>query len=234
MKEKANEIVYSIIRNKLITGEWPRGSKITGETELAKQTGVSRSTVREAIERFVTAGVLVRRQGDGTYVRDISPLVLMTRLQEQDGSASSLLETLDYREMVEPEAVKRLIRNDDRENLNVMITTLDEMQRHSDLRVSDDFSQADTRFHFAILRGAHNPILDQTIHLIQEALICYQYSANQLIGAKTGIEEHAAIVNAVYQKDEELAALLVRRHIQRGRRDLIKCIEPKQEKEGDL
>lgn len=230
MKEKASDIVYDLIRNKLVTGEWPCNSKIMSEAEIAKATGVSRSSVREGIDRLVKAGVLVRRQGDGTYVRNISPLILMTRLHGQAQAPASLLEILDFREMVEPEAVKRLIRNDDRSSLQTMISTLEKMQRCCELRSSDEYAQADSEFHFAILRGAHNSILERAIHIIQEQLIVYQYSANQMIGAKTGVEEHAAIINAIFQKDEEMASLLLRRHIQRSNRDMVAYLKQTDEK----
>ena len=230
MKEKASDIVYDLIRNKLVTGEWPCNSKIMSEAEIAKATGVSRSSVREGIDRLVKDGVLVRRQGDGTYVRNISPLILITRLHSQAQAPASLLEILDFREMVEPEAVKRLIRNDDRSSLQTMISTLEKMQRCCELRSSDEYAQADSEFHFAILRGAHNSILERAIHIIQEQLIVYQYSANQMIGAKTGVEEHAAIVNAIFQKDEEMASLLLRRHIQRSNRDMVAYLKQTDEK----
>ena len=230
MKEKASDIVYDMIRNKLITGEWPCNSKIISEAEISRITGVSRSSVREGIERLVSAGVLIRRQGDGTYVRNISPLILMTRLHGQAKAPTSLLEILDFREMVEPEAVKRLIRNDDQNCLNVMIATLDKMQHSCELRISEEYAQADSEFHFAILRGAHNSILEKAIGIIQEQLIVYQYSANQMIGAKTGMEEHAAIVNAIFQKDEEMASLLLRRHIQRSNRDMVAYLKQNEEK----
>lgn len=132
--------------------------------------------------------------------------------------------------MVEPEAVKRLIRNDDRSSLQTMISTLEKMQRCCELRSSDEYAQADSEFHFAILRGAHNSILERAIHIIQEQLIVYQYSANQMIGAKTGVEEHAAIVNAIFQKDEEMASLLLRRHIQRSNRDMVAYLKQTDEK----
>lgn len=222
MKEKASDIVFNIIKEKLITGEWYRDSKIMTEVEIARQTGISRTSVREAIERMVSMGILVRRRGDGTYVRDISPQILMTRLQvDRQKPLYDFIEVLDFREMVEPEAVKRMIRLGDHENLQVMIASLDEMQRYADLKMSDEFAQADTQFHFALLRGGHNSILDKAINIIQESLICYQYGANQLIGAKTGVEEHAAIINTICQKDEEMAALLVKRHIQRSKKDLV-------------
>jgi GntR family transcriptional regulator len=46
----------------------PAGSRLTSEPELAKQMGVSRATLREAMRTFETQGLIRRRQGSGTYV----------------------------------------------------------------------------------------------------------------------------------------------------------------------
>ena len=46
----------------------PAGSRLISEPELAKQMGVSRATLREAMRTFETQGLIRRRQGSGTYV----------------------------------------------------------------------------------------------------------------------------------------------------------------------
>ena len=46
----------------------PAGSRLTSEPELARQMGVSRATLREAMRTFETQGLIRRRQGSGTYV----------------------------------------------------------------------------------------------------------------------------------------------------------------------
>ena len=102
-----------------------------------------------------------------------------------------------------------------------MLQALDEMNRYADLRLSDEFAQADMRFHMAILRGAHNEVLDSVLAATRDPLIYYQFNANRDIGPRTGVQEHAAIIDAIFQKDEELAALLVKRHVQRSKRNLV-------------
>ncbi|ERK61245.1 transcriptional regulator, GntR family, partial [Leifsonia aquatica ATCC 14665] len=49
-------------------GEWALGQKLPGETTLAPQLGVGRSTVREAIRQLAGRGVLQSRQGAGVFV----------------------------------------------------------------------------------------------------------------------------------------------------------------------
>jgi GntR family transcriptional regulator len=53
----------------------PAGSRLASEPELAKQMGVSRATLREAMRTFETQGVIRRRQGSGTYVVGKVPVI---------------------------------------------------------------------------------------------------------------------------------------------------------------
>ena len=70
-KKKGISIYYQLeeyIKEKIVSQEWPKGHKIPSEMELAKFFKVSRSTVRHAISNLVADGILVRKQGLGTYV----------------------------------------------------------------------------------------------------------------------------------------------------------------------
>src|SRR5512146_1141178 len=53
----------------------PAGSRLISEPELAKQLGVSRATLREAMRTFETQGLIRRRQGSGTYVVGKVPVI---------------------------------------------------------------------------------------------------------------------------------------------------------------
>ena len=53
----------------------PAGQRLTSEPELAKQLGVSRATLREAMRTFETQGLIRRRQGSGTYVVGKVPVI---------------------------------------------------------------------------------------------------------------------------------------------------------------
>ncbi len=79
--------IYSIFLEKMKGGEWPVGSQIPPEDELCRIYGVSKVTVREAIQALVREGYLKRRQGKGTFVIDSSlhqGIVVRTRLSEED------------------------------------------------------------------------------------------------------------------------------------------------------
>lgn len=60
--------VENYIKEKIMSDEWPKGYKLPSEPELASQLNVSRSTIRQAIAELADSGLLIRRQGVGTYV----------------------------------------------------------------------------------------------------------------------------------------------------------------------
>ncbi len=60
--------IKDVVLRGIEAGEWPAGSLIPSEVDLAERYGVSQGTVRKAIESLAQEGLLVRRQGRGTYV----------------------------------------------------------------------------------------------------------------------------------------------------------------------
>ena len=68
------------LRSVLAAGKWRPGEALPPERELAEQLGVSRITLRKALERLEDEGLLLRRQGSGTYVapRVEQPLSVLT------------------------------------------------------------------------------------------------------------------------------------------------------------
>lgn len=60
--------VETLLRGKITSGEYPPGSRMPSESELAASFGVSRATVRTALTALEAARLIVRKQGDGTYI----------------------------------------------------------------------------------------------------------------------------------------------------------------------
>jgi GntR family transcriptional regulator len=60
--------LYELLRNDIVRGEWQPGDMLPSETELIEQYGVSRITVRQALEALVNDGLIYRQRGRGTFV----------------------------------------------------------------------------------------------------------------------------------------------------------------------
>lgn len=71
IKQTGVSLYYQVaekIKQNIDSGTWPRGSRLPSEPELSELFSVSRSTVRQAISTLVDEGLLLRKQGSGTYV----------------------------------------------------------------------------------------------------------------------------------------------------------------------
>ncbi|HSF63113.1 MAG TPA: GntR family transcriptional regulator [Paracoccaceae bacterium] len=65
--------VYLLLRDEIMRGEWPAGTVLPGEMRLAEQHGVSRVTVRRALDVLAHEGLIDRRAGSGTVVTGAVP-----------------------------------------------------------------------------------------------------------------------------------------------------------------
>jgi GntR family transcriptional regulator len=66
-KTVANQ-VDEILLDRIRDGSYPAGSRMPSESELSEEMGVSRATVRTALAKLAATGLILRKQGDGTYV----------------------------------------------------------------------------------------------------------------------------------------------------------------------
>lgn len=78
-----------ILTKRIAKGEWPAGSAIPNEIELAREFGLSAGTVRKSLDWMESAQLVVRQQGRGTFVRDQLSAEILTRfcnLRRADGA----------------------------------------------------------------------------------------------------------------------------------------------------
>ncbi|MCD8054357.1 MAG: FadR family transcriptional regulator [Lachnospiraceae bacterium] len=225
MKKSASDCVLDYIYDKIISGQWTPGTKIATETELQAETGVSKTSVRSAVEKLVAMEILTKRQGDGTYVADVSVSSMFNPL------LSSLLTSyydpvtvLAFREIIEPACVELFVEYCDDEQIAQLEECLREMDANQYDADTDLFYKADNRFHLIIGLGTNNAILSKIMNILDTVMEKYHKYANKSIGAKTGVAEHAGILEAIKSRDKELASLLMKRHIQRSMRDINEAI----------
>lgn len=66
-------VISNDIRNKIVTGEYKANEKIPFEKELCINYESSKMTIKKALDILVTEGLIIKRRGSGTFVKDISP-----------------------------------------------------------------------------------------------------------------------------------------------------------------
>ncbi|KRD20483.1 GntR family transcriptional regulator [Mycobacterium sp. Root265] len=146
---QAAELLLTRIRD----GEWPLGHRIPGETTLAAQLGVGRSTLREAIRELAGRGVLESRQGAGVFVTAVDA----TEDWDAVLRRTTIAAVIEARIAIEAEAAALAATRRTPADLRVIRRTLaargvrgQSVPAHVD---------ADMAFHRAVIAAAHNDVL---------------------------------------------------------------------------
>ena len=135
-------------------GAYAVGEKIPTEPELTEMFSVSRNTLREAIQSLTAAGILVVKQGDGTYVRSNNRFHARMSMEYDQVSLADILEARNALEVTIAQlAAKRRTESDLQEIRTALI------HRQTQIQTEKENSQADMQFHLAVARSCHNRIL---------------------------------------------------------------------------
>jgi len=166
-KKSTLEIIIQQIKNQIKKGILKPGEKLPSERKLADQLGVSRASVREAIQALAFSGYLEVIQGKGTYILEIA-----TQYDEivnffSEFSNYSLDYLMEVRIMLEGEFARLAALNASQEEIAVIERVFNEIASSKDLNT---FFVKDLEFHLTIAKATHNPIMDSFMKIIGEML----------------------------------------------------------------
>ncbi|MCI3273239.1 FadR/GntR family transcriptional regulator [Streptomyces cylindrosporus] len=202
------------LRAHIADGHWPVGTRLPGETTLAKELGVGRSTVREALRALAGAGLVRPRQGAGVFVTATEPVEdWPTRLRR-----AAVTDVYEVRMAVEVQAARLAAHRRTPDDITAIESALAGRRAAT---AADDvaFVDADIAFHAAVVAAAHNPVLAdlfaQFTPVLREGLV----ELLALTGLRdhdpdTGDAAHEALVRAVAAGDAELAAEVLRAELE--------------------
>ncbi len=144
------------LREQLVSGRWPVGTRIPGEQELAEMLQVSRNTVREALRALVHLGLLEARVGDGTYVRVTSELeaVLLRR-----AATTRPTDVLELRAVLEEHAAGLAAERRSAAEAAELRELLAAARASNHTGSMTQIAAADGAFHRAVVRASGNELL---------------------------------------------------------------------------
>lgn len=194
-------------------GELAPGERLPPERELARQLGVSRSTLREAIRALVVMNILVSRHGDGTYV-SLEPELLAEPFQFIISiSDEALLHLFEVRMVLETEcarlAAARIVDGE--------IEELDRILQDSEAARDDpeELLDRDVELHAAIVRATRNPLLIRIMSGVGALALAGRAKTVGLPGvAATSLADHARIVAALRSGSAEAAGAAMAAHLE--------------------
>lgn len=199
------------IEKTIKNGIFKLGEKIPSEPDLVKEFGVSRNTIREAIQSLIQAGVLESRQGDGTYVIAISKFEanILNRLNKSKTS-----EVHEVRICLEKEIVKLAAQRRSDDDLKNIENALNQKNLTKGSFIEN--SEADLEFHLAIAKASHNSIFYDLYKSLSQ-YICTSV-AQRL--KSTNMEE-----KMIYQLHLELFEAISSQNSEKSEEIIIKILE---------
>ena len=217
-KVRVGEQVFQQMKGLLISGEWRPGDKLPSETELAEQFGISRITVRQALQRLSALNLIETRLGEGSFVKTVEidqPLDNLISIAYLGTKTQS--QVLEFRTILEvASAGLAAIRAGD-EDLLLLQENLSHMKAIAAQKDDDAFSDLDLEFHTAIGQITKNPLIIRTNSILRDVLEPSMKEVIQRMGYETALRYHAQIIDAIRQKDSALAEDLMRKHIEENK-----------------
>jgi len=205
------DTVFKKIQSAIVEGNISPGSKIS-EPALAKEFGISRGPLREALSRLEACHLIERTPNVGARVVSLTP--------------QHLVEIYLIRESLEGLAAGMAAENmTDKE-----IIELDELLGKHQEQIEQDQSyyqkEGDMDFHFRIVKGSKNShLIDLYSKDLYHLIRLYRYQFGMVSKrVPRAFVEHGQIVDAIRQRDGELAQFLMTRHISASRKNVEKMI----------
>ncbi len=200
---------FDRIADAIVVGEIQPGERIR-EALFARQLGISRGVLREAMQRLEGLKLVTRTSNIGVHVIGLS---------EQD-----LLDLYAMREALEGMAARLAAIHMPDDEIRALQDLLDRHGEKRDVRQGEGYYQAsaDEDFHFRIARGSRNTRLERTLCTeLYYQLRLYRYRSSVRPGrASAALAEHREVVDAIAARDPDRAEAAIRRHLHNARTNL--------------
>ena len=224
-KMSAPDLVCERIQEMIAQGSWSYDQKIPSENELAESFGVNRLTVRIALQKLNTLGILDTRVGDGTYVRHFNFDQHIEDIAEFYMTPKLLDDVFEFRVMIEVESARLAIQRYTPEELEDLrkyaeqfetaFDTFFQLQKKSKnlQEIQDAYSvvnDMDIAFHRQICVMSHNDLILHAFSVAKPAVrtdmekVGWDRIPNIMDGkVNTSARHHWDIYNAIKSKDFE-------------------------------
>lgn len=204
----------------ILNGEFRSKERLPAERALAARWKVSRATVREAITEVAARGLLVRRQGDGTYINDAEQRLGIEVWTDMASRHPDLqIHVLEFRQMLERRVAELAAARhtpEDRQRLERAEAAVDAAFETDDHHAQ---IEADMVLHRIIAECAHNPVFSYLMKSLQDVMrdhmkLTLAGTSHPSPHSKAVRGQHAALVAAILRRDAPAAARAADSHLE--------------------
>lgn len=205
-----SDAVFEMLMGSIASGEWQPGTKIPSENKLCKQTNASRVSVRAAIQKLSSLGILESRQGGGTYVchyngvQQLTPMIPMMLLEKPDR-----ISMFEFRKIIEVESAALAAVRADTKFVDAMYEATKKMVEAED---PNETTKYDVEFHYLIAKATNNPIIIRVFEILMDTYRNVLQENIQVMGS-AGSTFHQQITAAIESRDPARARELMEEHL---------------------
>jgi len=167
--------VGEAIKQNILNGSWQVGDKLPPEAEIAQMYGVNRLSVRMALQKLITLGVIETRVGEGSFVRDFSIYSVLNEIVDFYAGEDRLKDINQMRRIIENESAISASRLATDEELVTLKQYLENYSRMFDQSIREDTDEnfcllvdADFDFHSQIVHMSHNRLFEEIYFMVQK------------------------------------------------------------------
>jgi len=204
------------IRTLIGKGEVAPGARLPAERDLARQLGVSRPSLREALIALEVEGLLDVRVGSGIYVSHADGRERTAHLASDIAGASGPFEVIRARWMIEGECAALAAKNGTAAQLRAIRRAHANLQKEA--KRHHNPLDADRAFHVAIAQATGNSALELVVQTLWDQRVGPLYRALETkleypAMAEETTGEHEAVLSAILARDPGAARSAMRRHM---------------------
>lgn len=213
----------AILRRDIKSGRLADKERLPSERKLSDRFGIARGTVREALNALVNEGLVASRAGSGTYVSYDPDAVGNPAIQN-----ARPLELIDARFALEPHICRLAVLHARLQDLEKAERLLEQMEQKPFNPAS--FSEADSAFHILLAEITGNSLLIWIMKQISFVRNQDQWAQMRQITLHDDVidlynTQHRQILNAIRSREADLAARLIKDHLETARLSLTRALE---------
>ena len=220
-----SEIIFEDLKERIVAGEWKPGERIPSENKLCELTGASRVSVRAAIQKLSSLGLVESKQGGGTFVcalsgeQHLNSVIPYFALSQPDRTSM-----FEFRRIVEVEGAALAALRADAKQIAAMHEATEKM---ASATTPDDITRYDLEFHYLIMQASRNSILVKVFEVLRDTYFALLHDNVTHLGA-SGAPYHHMITAAIESRDADLARLLMEKHLS----NVLRSVSALQESEA--
>ncbi len=216
--------VYERLLSQIRSGHYSLGARLPAEKDLASEHGVSRPVIRSALARLREDGLIVSRQGAGSFISGGG---------EEAGAGYAPLQSIDdiaayiaFRKMLEMQSAGLAAQRATPEEVAALEEMLEDME--TSVREGTSTIEMDARFHVRIAELSDNRFILDTLHMLRPQMFFIGKFVRSLgtTGYREGKvsmgNEHRRIFDAIAAGDAEAARAAMAEHIEASERRVFK------------